>query len=643
MSKKFSVFKHIVHKNEYYGMCVFLFFKNKKVFKKSVPKQHPPFAALIFGEDPMSEEQNCLTFSLTENVRFQKGQEVQELISISLEPNVTCHEFDQYVILQGTLDCVGEYNPVKLEDEAEPDFYNVQKCAKVTLNENGGTYTFCYSFPIDITVPADRCRDIDELSVDIQSFEYKFQEDGCINVACEFCVNGVYDRAFLENEKAQQKLNEQQNDIVVDEVPCNTVEPQYGYGQQDFQQPFDEEQQSSTYPSDHQQASSTDNKYQDLIRQSPEAVDQNQSFEQTVLDNTGYHPYYSHPQYGEQDWQRQNELYRWSDWDHSDSMRVDDQVQQAPQPEFQVQQEYPIPQQEFQESPRDESEIQASYYQAQEIQQPFYQGNQHPWQPNLNFNPPNYQEPYGQHDQFQQLNNQQNQVQQPVQFQQIEQQQFGDITNFRLNVHGNRDETGYKSIFHDELGSPKGPAFDSVESPELEKFDSPVIDENSKSYEGPDNAEVFADAVDFVEVESVDKEAVYREIAPFDVNQSYEQLVYPFESESDPLADNEFFVEVKREPNGFESEYESQQEKDESPEFIELKRDDQTSQSSLISDIFATRDERSTCLKICIIQRGDSFEKLAQRYSIHPHKIARFNDLQPNAVLEEGSILYIPN
>ncbi|MDF2557995.1 MAG: LysM peptidoglycan-binding protein [Bacillales bacterium] len=670
-------------------MYVLLYFQNKKVFKKSAIKQHPPFAALIFGEVSMSEEQNCLTFSLTENVRFQKGQEVQELLSISLEPNVTCHEFDQYVILQGTLDCVGEYSPIKLEEEAEVDFYNVQKCAKVTPNGEGDTYTFCYSFPVDITIPADRCRDGEELTVDIQSFEYKIQDEGCINVSCEFCVNGVYDRAFLENEKADQLVSDsQQNDIVVDEVRFDSVEPQYGYGQQDF----DACNSNNEYP-----------QYQDLVRQSPETEDQNQQFEQTILDNSGYHPYYSHPQYGEQDWQRQ-----WNDWDRSDTKSNETQEYQVPQQEYQViqedyqmEQDYQTPLQEYQATPMEEPEVKANYYQSEDIQQPFYQTNQQPWLPNQSFQTPKYSEPLVQPEQYQQPgvqpeqyqqpsvqpdlyqqpsvqpdlyqqpgfqpdlyqqpgfqpemyqqpSVQPEQYQQPVQFQQVEQQQFGDITNFRLNVYGLRDETGYKSIFHDELESPKGPAFDSVESPEpFVKFESPEF-MNPPMIDELETVEVFAEVPGFEEVDSVDEEVETREEVPLDVDPSFDQLIYPFESNEEPLNENEFYVEVKREPYGYETDYESQQEMDESPEYVEFyntnqldqsNRSDQTSHTSCVQDIFASREERSTCLKICIVQRGDSFEKLAQRYSIHPHKIARFNDLQPNAVLEEGAILYIP-
>ena len=703
----------------------------------------------------MAEEQNCLTFSLTENVRFQPGQEVQELISISLEPNVTCHEFDQYVILQGTLDCVGEYSPCKLEEEAETDFYNVQKSAKVTPLENGETFHFCYSIPVDITIPADRCRDGEDLIIDIQSFEYKMQENGCINVSCELCVKGVYDRSFLVQEK-EQKLNEEQldtQDFVSEEIKECIAEPQYGYGQSDFLPSSDDEQNAQIQSELYQTGSLEESfpKFQDLVRHSQDIQDfdgQGTQNQQSYVDNIGYQSYYSHPNYGEQAWQQSDQL---NDWDRTD---LTNNVSQ-----------------EYQEQPIDEQQIQFTDIQNQELNQPFYQTNLHPWQPYQSDQPPKHtdqvaqpeplqqsiyqqdqtlpletlyqpeqmqtpnqfyqqeqmqpevpfyqpeqmqtpdqfyqqeqmqpQMPFYQPDQMQtpdQFHQQEQmhpqvpfyqpeQMQTPDQFYQQEQMQpqvpfyqpeqmqpqvpfyqqgqvqppsslyqqeayeqfvqpqFGDITNFRLNVHGKHDDTGYKSIFHEEIESINMSPISALESPDIPTFEDDltgyeeqeVIDAVAPQLEPLQEADDSQDEV-LEQEDDVTQEILPREEEALDTEQSYEQLIYPFETESEPLADDAFYVEVKREP----LEYEFVVESDEIPEKQETIKVNEEYQSTSVFDIFATREERTACLKICIVQRGDSFEKLAQRYSIHPHKIARFNDLQPNVILDEGTILYIP-
>jgi len=54
--------------------------------------------------------QSCLRFSLEESVWFQRGQEVAELISISLDPDITIQENDQYVTIKARWSCPANIN-----------------------------------------------------------------------------------------------------------------------------------------------------------------------------------------------------------------------------------------------------------------------------------------------------------------------------------------------------------------------------------------------------------------------------------------------------------------------------------------------------------------------------------------------------
>lgn len=65
------------------------------------------------------ENESYLRFSLEESVWFQKGQEVAELYSISLDPNVAIQESDQYVFIRGSLDLSGEYKGSQNGEEEE--------------------------------------------------------------------------------------------------------------------------------------------------------------------------------------------------------------------------------------------------------------------------------------------------------------------------------------------------------------------------------------------------------------------------------------------------------------------------------------------------------------------------------------------
>ncbi len=73
------------------------------------------------------ENQSCLRFSLEESLWFRKGQEVEELVSISLDPDITIQENDQYVTIRGSLELTGEYKSDEESDENEDENVPNQK------------------------------------------------------------------------------------------------------------------------------------------------------------------------------------------------------------------------------------------------------------------------------------------------------------------------------------------------------------------------------------------------------------------------------------------------------------------------------------------------------------------------------------
>src|SRR3954454_23426102 len=99
--------------------------------------------------------QSYLRFSLEESIWFQTGQEVAELVSISLDPSITIQESDQYVTIKGSLELSGEYNrDDRFEDEEEIDDYfshNPKTVHMVELREEEDVFAFTHQFPVEVT------------------------------------------------------------------------------------------------------------------------------------------------------------------------------------------------------------------------------------------------------------------------------------------------------------------------------------------------------------------------------------------------------------------------------------------------------------------------------------------------------------
>ncbi|WP_255286625.1 MULTISPECIES: stage VI sporulation protein D [unclassified Bacillus (in: firmicutes)] len=157
------------------------------------------------------ENQSCLRFSLEESLWFRKGQEVEELISISLDPDITIQENDQYVTIRGSLQLTGEYKSYEASEVSEEEGVTSQKFVeRVAELEEAGSCEFSHRFPVDITIPNNRIQSIYDIDVLVESFDYSIPERSCIKLSAELTISGLYG-----NEQVEQQQQEEEQEFEV--------------------------------------------------------------------------------------------------------------------------------------------------------------------------------------------------------------------------------------------------------------------------------------------------------------------------------------------------------------------------------------------------------------------------------------------
>ncbi|RIW37717.1 stage VI sporulation protein D [Bacillus salacetis] len=159
------------------------------------------------------EQQSCLRFSLEEAVWFKKGQEVEELLSISLDPHITIQEQEQYVLIRGTLDLTGDYLPSGSPEEDQENWYDFHQNGKyvhrVEYREKGEC-EFSHSFPVDVTIPKNRIANMDEIDVYVDSFDYVVPENACLKLNADLTISGIYgeQQAHVPYELTEEQVIE---------------------------------------------------------------------------------------------------------------------------------------------------------------------------------------------------------------------------------------------------------------------------------------------------------------------------------------------------------------------------------------------------------------------------------------------------
>ncbi|MEK4028639.1 stage VI sporulation protein D [Pseudobacillus sp. FSL P4-0506] len=150
-----------------------------------------------------SQDLSYLRFSLEETVRFTSGQEVGELYSISLDPQIQTEETDEFIRMHGFLELSGEYAPS--EQQTEPLDTPTYKYVQQVLERGENECEFFHHFPIDITIPKSRIAKMEDVEIYIDSFDYEFPEKANLKLTVDLSISGIMEE---EEEKEREQVNE---------------------------------------------------------------------------------------------------------------------------------------------------------------------------------------------------------------------------------------------------------------------------------------------------------------------------------------------------------------------------------------------------------------------------------------------------
>lgn len=143
-------------------------------------------------ESMSQSSSESLQFSINESVWLRDDTPAEEILSMALEPDITVEENWNDVTIKGFLRLTGEYKPTNISEGAVDEktaapFRTIDEIMETT----SGTAVLEHHFPIDITIPADRVPNLEELFVVIESFDYELSEHRHIQLQADIAITGL--------------------------------------------------------------------------------------------------------------------------------------------------------------------------------------------------------------------------------------------------------------------------------------------------------------------------------------------------------------------------------------------------------------------------------------------------------------------
>lgn len=132
-----------------------------------------------------------MQFSVEESICFQKGQEVSELLSISLDPDIRVQEVNDYVSIIGSLELTGEYNID--QNKHTEEIYTDKRFVEQVRKREDGSAELTHCFPVDITIPKNKVSHLQDVFVFIDAFDYQLTDSRILTIQADLAIEGLLD------------------------------------------------------------------------------------------------------------------------------------------------------------------------------------------------------------------------------------------------------------------------------------------------------------------------------------------------------------------------------------------------------------------------------------------------------------------
>ncbi|WP_246202525.1 stage VI sporulation protein D [Virgibacillus doumboii] len=153
----------------------------------------------------MSNDREVFSFDLNESLYFERGQEVAEMVGISLDPEISIQPFNDYISIRGVIELRGTYQKEQFanpddEDTLDFDDYHSRRYVEKVLEMDNGQSEFIHRFPVEISVPTYRVSDLNDVTVNIESFDYEIPNQSQLKLSSTIEISGISDQSEVTPE-----------------------------------------------------------------------------------------------------------------------------------------------------------------------------------------------------------------------------------------------------------------------------------------------------------------------------------------------------------------------------------------------------------------------------------------------------------
>jgi len=171
----------------------------------------------------MENNKDFIAFNLDESLYFEHGQEISEMVSISLDPDITLERQETYAQISGVIVLNGTYEKVLDQSASKPYVTQDQQhkyIEKIIDHHNGTTADFYHRFPIEISIPKERVNRLEDVRVNIAVFDYELPDHHTVKLSATVHITGLMEEVEVEKIEEENIVVEEteEEDVVIEDT-----------------------------------------------------------------------------------------------------------------------------------------------------------------------------------------------------------------------------------------------------------------------------------------------------------------------------------------------------------------------------------------------------------------------------------------
>ena len=166
----------------------------------------------------MKHIDHAIEFDLNEVLYFETGQEIAEMLSISLDPDIAIQTYDDYIQIRGIVLLQGEYKRSQ-PDPNESIILNESELTKFiekVYELDDERTKFSHRFPVEISIPPYLVDKLDDITVTVEAFDYELPNSNTLKINASVHIHGINNEKETQGEKATESDLERLEKIKID-------------------------------------------------------------------------------------------------------------------------------------------------------------------------------------------------------------------------------------------------------------------------------------------------------------------------------------------------------------------------------------------------------------------------------------------